>query len=190
MVQQSLEDLREECRRKAEDPADPPAAKQCLIVVEHLDRYCDDVVQRGLAATYDESPGKPLAEGETMLPQANGRKKLTREFQCLPPEVMLVPNLQNPEYVERVLGDLSELPVKLAQAAQSAPPWTQWRKGQKPINTGRLPQGLLRRENVIDNLVVIYHDQCRSRKQSGRLVANPMPTEFRNDGVHPGGEGD
>ena len=90
----------------------------------------------------------------------SGRKKLTREFQCLPAEVMLVPNLQSPEYVERVLGDLSKLPAKLAQAAQSAPPWTKWRKDLKPINTGRLPQGLLRRENVIDDLVVIYHDQC------------------------------
>ncbi len=74
---------------------------------------------------------------------------------------MLIPNLQNEHYVERILGDLSELPAKLAQAGQSAPPWTHWYNRQKPLTTGRLPQRLIRQENLIDRLVVIYDDQCQ-----------------------------
>jgi len=91
----------------------------------------------------------------------HGRKKLTRDFQCLPPEIMLIPNLRNPQYVERVLGDLSELPAKLALVGRSAPPWTQWRNRQKPRTIGRLPQCLLRQEDLIDRLAAIYETQCQ-----------------------------
>ena len=165
VVQESLENLREECRRKAEDPADPRAAKQCRIVVEHLDRYATMLFNADSRQRTTNPLESHWGKTKRCSRKRSGRKKLTREFQCLPAEVMLVPNLQSAEYVERVLGDLSKLPVTLAQAAQSAPPWTEWRKSQKPINTGRLPQCLLRRENLIDNLVVIYHDQCRSQNK-------------------------
>lgn len=161
VVQQSLETLREECRRQAEDPTDPLAAKQCLIVVEHLDRYATMLFTADSPERTTNSLESHWRKTKRCSRKRSGRKKLTGEFQSLPAEVMLVPNLQSPEYVERVLGDPAQLPAKLAQAALSAPPWTDWRKSQKPINTGRLPQGLLRRENVIDDLVVIYQDQCR-----------------------------
>ena len=141
IVRQSLEALREECRRKADDPAGPPAAKQCLIVVEHLDRYATMLFNADSRQRTTNPLESHWRKTKRCCRKRSGRKKLTREFQCLPADVMLVPNLHSPEYVERVLGDPSKLPLKLAQAAQSALPWTEWRKGQKPINTGRLPQG-------------------------------------------------
>jgi hypothetical protein len=164
-VQQSLEALCQECRRKAEDPADIRAAKQCLIVVEHLDRYATMLFNPDSRERTTNPLESHWNKAKRCCRKRHGRKNLTRDFQCLPAEVMLVPNLQSPEYTERVLGDLAELPAKLAQAAQSAPPWTHWRNRQKPVNTGRLPRYLLRRENLIDKLVVIYDNQCRSETQ-------------------------
>ena len=161
-VRQSLEALREECRSKAEDLADSRAAKQYLIVVEHLDRYAPMLFNVDSRERTTNPLESHWSKTKRCCRKRHGRKKLTRDFQCLPPEVMLIPNLQSPEYLERVLGALSELPAKLAQVAQSAPPWTDWRKRQKPINTGRLPQAILRRENVIDDLVIVYDTQCRS----------------------------
>jgi hypothetical protein len=161
MVKQSLEVLREECRQKAGDPTEPRAAKRCGIVVTHLDRYW-----AALFAADSPHRSTGLLEshwgtGKRVCRKRHGRKKLTRDFQCLPPEIMLVPNLENPHYLEQILGDLSELPAALAQAGRSAPPWTLWWARQKPLNTGRLPRRLLRQDNLIDKLVVIYDHQCQ-----------------------------
>ena len=76
---------------------------------------------------------------------------------------MLVLNLENPSYVEFVLGDLACLPEKLALAGRTAGPWTHWRALQleDPLNTGRLPRRLVREENFVDNLITFYDDQCQ-----------------------------
>ena len=162
MVQQSLEVLREECRSKAEDPTEPRAAKQCSdrrgASGPLLGRCCSTRTRRNVRRMLWKATG---ARGNECCRKRHGRKKLTRDFQCLPPEIMLVPNLENPCYLERMLGDLSELQAKLAQAGQAAPPWTLWRSCQKPLNTGRLPRRLLRGENLIDKLLVIYGHHCR-----------------------------
>ena len=139
VVQQSLEALREECRCKRKSLRTPGLQSSVLswCSIWTVMRRCCSTQIRGKRTT------NPLeshwSKAKRCCRKRHGRKKLTRDFQCLPPEVMLVPNLQSPEYAERVLGDLSELPAKLAQAAQSAPPWTGWRKNLKPINTGRFP---------------------------------------------------
>lgn len=164
-VQQSLEALREECREKAEDSTDPQTAKRYLIVVEHLDRYAMVLFSADSRERTTNHLESHWGKVKRCSRKRHGRKKLTRDFQCLPPEVMLIPNLENSQYVERILGDLSQLPAKIAQAAQSAPPWTHWRNRQKPIPTGRLPQPLLRQENLIDNLVLTYDNQCQPEKK-------------------------
>jgi hypothetical protein len=160
-VQQSLESLREECHEKAEDSTDPQAAKRCLIVVEHLERYATELFSADSRERTTNHLESHWGKVKRSARKRHGRKKLTRDFQCLPPEVMLIPNLENPQYVEWILGNLSQLPAKLAQVAHSALPWTHWRNRQKPVATGRLPQRLLRKENLIDNLVVIYDNHCQ-----------------------------
>ena len=71
-------------------------------------------------------------------------------------------NLDNPVYVELVLGELSALPRKLAEAGRTAGPWTRWRQAQHPLRAGRLPRRLVRAENFLDTLVVTYQDRCPS----------------------------
>ena len=166
MMQQSLEALCEECRGKAQDVADPQAAKQCRIVLDHLERYAPMLFSADSWQRTTNLMESHWRTSKRLARQRHGRKNLTRDFDCLPPEIMLVPNLENKEYVDLILGDLSELSAKLALAAQSAPPWTQWQKDLKPINTGRLPHALLRRENLIDSLVVIYENECRSESRN------------------------
>ena len=92
--------------------------------------------------------------------QTHGRKKLTRDFYALPEEFMLVPNLQNPKYIEVVLGSLEKLPEKLAEAGKNAVPYSHWCKQKNPLNVGRLPAHLLRNENFIDDLIGIFDTSC------------------------------
>ena len=75
---------------------------------------------------------------------------------------MLVGHLDHPVYVELVLGELSALPRKLAEAGRTAGPWTRWRQAQQPLRAGRLPRRLVRAENFLDTLVVTYQDRCPS----------------------------
>lgn len=92
--------------------------------------------------------------------QTHGRKKLTRDFYALPEEFMLVPNLQNPKYIEVVLGSFEKLPEKLAEAGKNAGPYSHWCKQKNPLNVGRLPARLLRNENFIDDLIGIFDTSC------------------------------
>ena len=160
-MKQSLEAFREECREKSQQLTDPQEAKPWRIVVVHLDRYWTMLFGKGCSQRTTNPLESHWCKGKRRCRKRHGRKKLTRDFHCLPPEIMLVPNLENPHYVERILGGLSHLDAKLAQAGQTAPPWTLWWSRQKPLQTGRLPRRLLRQDNLIDKLVIAYDQECR-----------------------------
>jgi hypothetical protein len=160
-IKQSLETLRQECREKAEQLTDPQEAKPWRIVVVHLDRYWAMLFGAGCSQRTTNPLESHWCKGKRCCRKRHGRKKLTRDFQCLPPEIMLVPNLENPYYVEQIVGNLSQLDAKLAQAGESAPPWTLWWSRQRPLRTGRLPRRLLRHENLIDRLVMTYNQECQ-----------------------------
>jgi len=98
------------------------------------------------------------SEGKRARRQTHGRSKLTRDFHALPSEYMLIPNLNNPCYIEIVLGSLKQLPEKMAEAGRTSGPYSDWCKRQKPVHIGRLPVRLLRRENFIDDLIKIYNN--------------------------------
>lgn len=93
--------------------------------------------------------------GKRTRRQTHGRTKLTRDFNALPPEYMLIPNLNNPRYVEIVLGSLDQLAEKLADAGKTAGPYSDWYNRQKLTHIGRLPARLLRNENFIGDLADI-----------------------------------
>ena len=80
----------------------------------------------------------------------------------MPQEYMFIPNLENPRYTELVLGSLDQLPQKLAEAGRTAGPVSHWQKQQQPLNLGRLPKRLLRKDNFIDHLLGTYDDQCQA----------------------------
>jgi len=87
--------------------------------------------------------------------QITGKKKLNRELNALPKEYMLVQNLNNPDYVEVVLGNIEKLPQKLAEVAKNAGPFTRWVTQQDVTNICKINKNLLRKDNFIENLVEI-----------------------------------
>ena len=164
-VQQSLESFRLECRQRMEEETAEASRARYRIVCQHLDRYwnqlfappeepCRERTTNGLEGWWGTSKRR--------CRQRHGRKKLTREFRSLPAEFMLIGNLENPKYVERVLdGDLSKLPEKLAAAGRTAGPWTTWRSAQQPLNEGRLPTRLIRHNQFLEELTTVYDAHCR-----------------------------
>ncbi len=82
-----------------------------------------------------------------------GRKKLTREFNSLPKEFILVQNLKNPDYVDLVLGSIEKLPVKLAEIGSQAGSFNSWLKKHHTQNIGRISKATLRKDNFIEELV-------------------------------------
>ena len=165
-VRQSLATLREESRVQAEAAAEEFSRRCHAIVVQHLDRYWDCLFAQSGGANRDRTTNgleSHWGRSKRQCRKRHGRDKLTRDFQSLPPEFMLVINLENPSYVELVLGDLACLPEKLALAGRTAGPWTHWRalQLQDPLNTGRLPRRVLRKEHFVENLITFYDDQCQ-----------------------------
>lgn len=164
-IRQALEMLLLECREQSRAAADETLRDRHQIVVDHLERYegrlfavedtvCQERTTNQLEGFWGASKRR--------CRQRHGRRQLTRDFQSLPAEYMLVGNLDNPRYVELVLGELSALPRKLAEAGRTAGPWTHWRQAQQPLRAGYLPRRLVRAENFLDTLLVTYQDQCPS----------------------------
>ena len=94
--------------------------------------------------------------GKRLRRQTHGRMKLARDFSALPAEYMLIPNLNNPVYVELVLGSLEKLPEKLAEAGSTSGSYSSWCKRQHPLNTGRLPTKTIRSESFVDDLIELF----------------------------------
>ncbi len=161
-VSKSLDELRKQFNESTRSCTDPNELKLYEIVEVHLTKYEPYLF-----------PGKPNGAVEKMnvrttngiefhwsggkrtRRQTHGRTKLTRDFNALPSEYMLIPNLNNPRYVEIVLGSLDQLAEKLADAGKTAGPYSNWYKWQKPMHIGRFPARLLRNENFIGDLTYI-----------------------------------
>ncbi len=164
-VQQSLAEFRAECQQRSVAEAEEASRERYQIVGEHLERYwgqlfaaaddpCRERTTNGLEGWWGSS--------KRGCRRRHGRKKLTREFRSLPAEFMLVGNPENPAYVDLVLdGELSNLAAKLAEAGRTAGAWTAWRAAQQPLNRGRLPQRLIRRDDFLDELIACYDEHCR-----------------------------
>ena len=167
-VTESLGELRQELRESARKTSSQEQLKQHEIVLKHIDKYwC------GLVGTEPDAPGNRHVERTTNrkeqqwgvskrgLRRLHGRGKLTRDFEALTEEYMLLPNLENSRYVELVLGDPASLPGRLADAAKKAGPFNAWRKRRHPLEVGRLPKRLLRDENLTEKLLETYDAQCQ-----------------------------
>ena len=157
--QQALEQLRQELQQQTADHNDPnqPLAQ---IVLKHLDKYWEHLL-----------PDQPLAAGAGWTRTTNqlecgwggmkrrrrrthGRGKLTRDFQSLPEDYLLTANLENPTYLELVLGgSLESLPAKLAEASRDAGSFDDWRRRRRPRLLGELPRRLLRADDFVDQLL-------------------------------------
>lgn len=160
-IQQSLAALRDEFKQLQQEVLDKESQRSYEVVVTHLDRYWNYLFPSpGTHGTERTTNGIECYWGASKrhCRQRHGRKKLTRDFQSLPADFLLLGNLHNPVYVQIVLGDLSLLPMKLAQAGRTAGPWTHWRSLHHPLKIGHLSRRVIRSTNFIDNLVGVYDD--------------------------------
>jgi len=163
-----LEQLRQDLRPVAASSASPEEQKLRTILLTHLDKYW---AYLGLALPPQESAANPTPRTTNALEthwtkskrtcrQIHGRSKLTRDFQALPAEFMLLPNLRNPRYQQLVLGgDWAQLPNKFAQVPVPAGSFKQWRNQKRPEHCGRLPRSLIREDHFMDNLIGLCPDE-------------------------------
>jgi hypothetical protein len=153
-VSKSLDELRKQFDESIRSCSDSNELKLYDIVEVHLKKYGPYLFPAKTNGAVENNNVRTTngiefhwSEGKRTRRQTHGRTKLTRDFNALPSEYMLIPNLNNPRYVEIVLGSLEQLPE-----------YSDWYKRQKPMHIGRLPARLLRKENFIDDLIDIYEN--------------------------------
>ena len=164
-VSESLNEVLKQFEENKGNCSDPNELKLYDIVQVHFNKYGPYLFP---VKTNGSMKGKTVrttngiefhwSDGKRTRRQTHGRSSLTRDFHALPAEYMQIPNLNNPVYVDIVLGSLDQLPEKLAEAGKTSGPYSDWYKRQKPMHIGRLPTRLLRRENFIDDLIDIYNN--------------------------------
>lgn len=167
-AQESLNDLRKQFDVESRACTDPKEQDFYDITLTHLDKYAPYLFPAQASQGQEEifvrttnDIEKEWGTRKRIRRKTHGRRKLTRDFNALPEEYMLVSNLKNPRYVEIVLGSFDHLPEKLAEAGKTAGPYSQWYKRKDPLSIGRVPVHLLRKENFINNLIDIYNIQCQ-----------------------------
>ena len=170
-LQQALQQLRQDLQQQTEDE-NAPDRPLAQIVLVHLDKYWGHILPDQLPAAGErwqrttnqlESAWGGLKRGRR---RTHGRAKLTRDFQSLPEEYLLIPNLENETYLQVVLGgSLESLPAKLADASREAGPFDVWRRRRRPRLLGELPRRLLREDNFVDHLLAACLHSCQPRDQ-------------------------
>ena len=161
-----LDRLRSELRPEAQEESN---VDQTLaqIVLSHLDKYWSYLVPENLPSEGErwerttnqlERHWRSTKRGRR---KTHGRGKLVRDFQALPDEYMLVPNLENETYVQLVLdGSIDTLPAKIAQASHHAGSFSQWQRRRGAQITGQIPRRLLRQDGFIDALITACGKYC------------------------------
>ncbi len=161
-----LTTLRRQLRDQSQDAgdADSPLA---TTIVEHLDKYWSHLVpEQPTGLGVDSARTTNALEShwsglKRVRRRAHGRGKLTRDFHSLPEEYVLVPNLENPVYLDVVLdGNLDNLAAKFSEAARTAGSFSTWRRDQHYRLPGQLPRRLLRQDGFIDHLLAACAEHC------------------------------
>ncbi len=162
-VRESLNDLVEEFTERKQKCSNADERRLYTIVLPQIGKYKPYLFPADTAATAEDSFIRTTNELESywggvkrLRRQTHGRTKLTRDFCALPAEYMLIPNLNNPLYVDLVLGSFERLPEKLAEAGRTSGPYNAWCKKQQPQHIGRLSTQMIRRENFVDDLIELF----------------------------------
>lgn len=150
----------EECKRNCSDIDERNLYK---IALPQLERYKPYLLPAGGVTTGEDTLVRTTnglesywGSGKRLRRQTHGRTKLTRDFRAFPAEYMLMPNLNNPLYVELVLGSLDRLPEKIAEAGKTSGSYHAWCKKQQHQHIGRLSIRLIRKENFVENLIELF----------------------------------
>ena len=169
-VRESLGTLAEEYRLRIDGYSDELERDVCQTILTHIEKYS------GQLAPPDGShdPVRTTNQLEShwsaskrACRQTQGRGKLTRTFNALPAELMLIPNLGNSEYVTTVLdGSLEHLPEKFAKTSIGGTTYASWRQRNTSLNLGRIPTRILRQPDFVEHVIEIYDDQCRKKNKA------------------------
>jgi hypothetical protein len=164
-----LAPLCDEYRQRIAGCTDEVEREICTIVLAHVERYLPQLLPRGRnddrVRTTNQLEGH-WSEAKRACRQTQGRRKLTRTFQALPGELMLIPNLRKPEYINIVLdGSLEHLAEKFAEANSDGSSYTAWRQTNTSLNLGRLPRRILREEDFVEHLIDVYDTQCHAHNK-------------------------
>ena len=167
-IKSALDRLRSELAQQVQDQpdGDRPLAE---IILKHLEKYWACLVPDSLPAegerwhrTTNQLEGD-WGHQKRRRRQTHGRGKLTRDFNALPEEYMLVLNLENTTYIDLVLGGRFEaLPSKLADASHEPGCFSAWQRRRRPQLLGELPRRLLHDEDFIDNLIAVCEHHCQA----------------------------
>jgi hypothetical protein len=171
-IKAALTTLRCQLREQAKEENDPDHSF-AQIVLNHLEKYWPRLLP-------DQLPGQPQPWHRTTNAlekdwrslkrprrQAHGRSSLTLDFVSLPQEYLFVLNLQNPTYLQLLLGgSLETLPAKLAEASRETGPVYKWREVRDPQLLGRPPHSCLHDDRFIENLVAACETHCQHRDRA------------------------
>ncbi len=167
----ALDRLRHELQQQSQDERDTDRVL-AKIVLKHLDKYWTHLVPDqpdAARASWTRTTNqleRHWGEMKRVRRRAHGRGKLSRDFESLPEEYLLIPNLENPVYVDLVLGgSLQSLAARLAKASQDAGSFAAWSGRRHPRPVGHLSRRLLRQDDFIDHLIEACHRHCKTTPQ-------------------------
>ena len=169
-VREALNLLGEEHRQRIDGSSDQLERDICETVLTHIEKYSGQLLPTD--GSHDPVRTTNQLEGhwsaaKRACRQTQGRGKLTRTFNALPAELMLIPNLGNSEYVATVLDDgLEHLARKFAEANIDGASYATWRQSNTSLNLARIPSRILRQPHFVDNVIEIYTDQCRKKSKA------------------------
>jgi hypothetical protein len=168
-IQAELNTIQAEYRQRVADCSDENERSACRIVLTHVEKYLPYLLPpNGFGSGEGVRTTNTLegywSETKRGCRHLQGRRKLTRSFEALPAELMLIPNLHRAEYVQIVLdGSLEHLAAKFAEAQSQSPSYAGWRTTNRSLNLGRLPTRILRQTGFLEHLIKIYDSQCQPK---------------------------
>jgi len=167
-IKTELHTLRAQLRLQSQHESDPNR-QLAEIVLVHLDRYWSHLIpdwslpEDGCWERTTCQLERYWRVTKRARRLTHGRGKLTRDFQALPEEYMIVPNLENVTYVQLVLdGSLDTLPSRLAEAGRQAGSFSAWQRRRRPELLGQIPRRLIRDDAFIDQLIVASESHCQT----------------------------
>ena len=169
-MREALDTLCDDYRQRIECCSDEVERAVCRIILLHVEKYLPQLLpsaglERDNVRTTNQLEGH-WSESKRACRHTQGRRKLTRSFDALPAELMLIPNLRKPEYIDIVLGgSLDHLATKFAEADSNTNSYASWRQTNTSLNLGRIPKRILRQPDFVEHVTEIYDDQCSARNR-------------------------
>jgi hypothetical protein len=167
-VREALGILCDDYRERIESCSDQIEQDVCRNILLHVEKYLPQLLpsvgqERDNVRTTNQLE-RHWSESKRACRHTQGRRKLTRSFDALPAELMLIPNLRNSEYIDVVLGgSLDHLATKFAEADSNTSSYASWRQTNTSLNLGRIPKRILRQPDFVEHVIEIYDDQCLAK---------------------------